>query len=66
MKMASMARAALVVAVILAARWGGAATLSDERVKAKVEALLGQMTLEEKVGQLTQIGGGSFPPGNKP
>jgi len=41
------------------------APLTDEQVKAKVEALLGQMTLEEKVGQLTQIAGGLFP-GAKP
>jgi beta-glucosidase len=42
------------------------ARLTDEQVKAKVEALLAQMTLEEKIGQLTQIGGGPFPPGGKP
>jgi beta-glucosidase len=35
------------------------------QVKARVEALLGPMTLEEKVGQLTQIAGGLFP-GVKP
>jgi beta-glucosidase len=39
---------------------------SEEQVKARVEALLGKMTLDEKIGQLTQIGGGSFPPGAKP
>jgi len=37
----------------------------DAQVKARVEALLGQMTLEEKVGQLNQIAGGLFP-GVKP
>jgi beta-glucosidase len=42
-----------------------AAPAADAQVKAKVEALLGQMTLEEKVGQLTQIAGGLFP-GAKP
>jgi beta-glucosidase len=40
--------------------------LSEEQVKTRVEALLGRMTLEEKIGQLTQIAGGSFPPGGKP
>ena len=40
--------------------------LSDAQVKTRVEALLGKMTLEEKIGQLTQIAGGPFPPGGKP
>ena len=34
---------------------------TDDSVKARVDALLRQMTLEEKVGQLTQIAGGLFP-----
>jgi beta-glucosidase len=38
---------------------------SDAQVEARVEALVGQMTIEEKVGQLTQIAGGLFP-GAKP
>jgi beta-glucosidase len=42
-----------------------AAKPTDAQVKAKVDALLGQMTLEEKIGQLTQIAGGLFP-GAKP
>jgi beta-glucosidase len=40
--------------------------LSDEQVADKVQALLGRMTLEEKVGQLTQISGASFMPGPRP
>jgi beta-glucosidase len=40
--------------------------LTDAQVAGKVEALLGRMTLEEKVGQLTQISGASFVPGPKP
>jgi beta-glucosidase len=38
---------------------------TDAQVKARVDALLGQMTIEEKVGQLTQVAGGLFP-GAKP
>ncbi len=41
------------------------APLTEKQVSAKVDALLAQMTLEEKVGQLTQIAGGLFP-GAKP
>lgn len=41
-------------------------TLSDTEVSARVEALLSQMSLDEKVGQLTQIGGADFIPGPKP
>lgn len=39
---------------------------SDAEVAAKVEAILGRMSLEEKIGQLTQIGGASFIPGSQP
>ena len=39
---------------------------SDAEVAARVDALLGQMSLEEKVGQLTQIGGADFIQGPKP
>jgi beta-glucosidase len=39
---------------------------SEAEVAARVEALLEQMSLEEKVGQLTQIGGLPFLPGPKP
>ncbi len=42
-----------------------AAPLTDAQLSARVEALLARMTLEEKVGQLTQIAGGLFP-GAKP
>ena len=38
---------------------------SDAEVAARVEALLGQMSLEEKIGQLTQVSGASFFPGPK-
>jgi len=34
--------------------------LSEAEVAARVEALVGRMSLEEKIGQLTQIGGLSF------
>lgn len=43
-----------------------AAILSDTEVSNRVEALLGKMSLEEKVGQLTQVGGADFMPGPKP
>jgi len=39
---------------------------SEAEVVARVEALMGRMSLEEKIGQLTQIGGLSFFPGPKP
>ena len=39
---------------------------SDAQVGARVEALLGQMTLEEKIGQLSQAGGISFDGGPSP
>jgi beta-glucosidase len=39
--------------------------LSDGEVNERVEALLGRMSLEEKVGQLNQVGGASFAPGPK-
>ena len=39
---------------------------SDAKVKARVDALLAQMTLEEKVGQLTQAGGIAFGGGPGP
>jgi Beta-glucosidase-related glycosidases len=40
--------------------------LSDAEVAARVEALLARMSLEEKVGQLAQIGGASFVVGPAP
>ena len=39
---------------------------SEAEVAERVEALLGRMSLAEKVGQLTQIGGADFIPGPKP
>lgn len=39
---------------------------SASEVAARVEALLGRMSLEEKIGQLNQVGGASFFPGPKP
>jgi len=67
--MRAMKWTAVAAAGLLAAASSGAfaqtAPIPDDRVKARVEALLAQMTLEEKVGQLTQIAGGLFP-GAKP
>jgi beta-glucosidase len=39
---------------------------SETEVSKRVEALLGRMSLTEKIGQLTQIGGASFMPGPNP
>jgi beta-glucosidase len=39
---------------------------SEAEVAARVETLIGRMSLEEKIGQLTQVGGASFFPGSKP
>ncbi len=39
---------------------------SEAEVAARVEAILGRMSLAEKVGQLTQIGGLPFLPGPRP
>ncbi|MCL4271127.1 MAG: beta-glucosidase BglX [Anaerolineales bacterium] len=36
---------------------------TDKQVSAKVEALLKKMSLEEKIGQLNQVGGAAFSPG---
>ena len=44
----------------------GPARLTDQQVAAKVEGLLKNMTLEEKIGQLTQIPGGMMPSPVKP
>jgi beta-glucosidase len=45
---------------------GAAPVLSEAEVAARVEALLGRMSLEEKIGQLTQIGAASWVQGPKP
>src|ERR1700690_4189027 len=43
------------------------AQLSDSQVAGRGEALLGQMTLDEKIGQITQVGPGAIGPnGPKP
>ena len=67
--MRAMKWTAVAAAGLLAAAASGAfaqtAPIPDDQVKARVEALLAQMTLEEKVGQLTQVAGGLFP-GAKP
>ncbi len=39
---------------------------SESEVATRVEALLGRMSLEDKIGQLNQVGGASFFPGPKP
>lgn len=44
----------------------GAAVLSDAEVTARVEALIGQLSLADKIGQLTQIGAADFIPGPQP
>ena len=41
-------------------------TISEAEVTARVEAILGRLSLEEKVGQLTQIAGAPFFPGPEP
>jgi beta-glucosidase len=63
MKRIAVAAAGLLVAASEAL--AQPAPLTDRQVSARVEALLAPMTLEEKVGQLTQIAGGLFP-GVKP
>ncbi|HEX9190160.1 MAG TPA: beta-glucosidase BglX [Vicinamibacteria bacterium] len=63
----SSPRTCLAAALLLgaAAPFAAASPPDDAQVKARVEALLARMTVEEKVGQLTQIAGGLFP-GAKP
>ena len=38
---------------------------TESEVAARVEALLGRMSLAEKIGQLNQVGGADFAPGPK-
>jgi len=63
-------KASLPTALLLAASLAGAqqaaAPPSDAQVKSRVDALLGQMTLEDKVGQLSQAAGISFGGGPAP
>jgi beta-glucosidase len=40
--------------------------ISEAEVARRVETLMGRMSLEEKIGQLTQISGATFFPGPKP
>jgi len=40
--------------------------LSEAEVAKRVEAILGRLSLDEKIGQLTQLGGADFNPGPKP
>jgi len=51
---------ALLLAASAAAAQPVSSPPSDAQVKARVDALLGQMTLEDKVGQLSQAAGISF------
>ncbi len=44
----------------------GAAASVPSKVAERVEALLGRMSLEEKIGQLNQVGGADFAPGPRP
>jgi beta-glucosidase len=55
----STSRLSWVAGLLLTAAAVPAATLTDAQVEQKAAALLGQMTLAEKVGQLTQVG--AFP-----
>ena len=48
------------------ARSVGGDKLLEAEIEVRVEALMERMSLEEKIGQLTQIGGASFFPGPKP
>ena len=64
-------RQLLATALLLLAGGTGAAAQpavgpTDAQVKQRVDALLAQMTLEEKVGQLEQISGATFIPGSRP
>ena len=61
--MRTRTRTAIAIGVALAGSPGVLAqpAPTDAQVRTRVDALLAQMTLEEKVGQLTQIAGGLFP-----
>jgi beta-glucosidase len=57
-----MSRSRLVVILVLLFAWSAftqAQQLSDQEIESRVNALLKQMTLEEKAGQLTQFAGTS-------
>ena len=55
---------ALLVSAAATAQQPPAAGISDVEVNQRVESLLQQMTLEEKIGQITQIGPGPIGPEN--
>ncbi|HVO11463.1 MAG TPA: beta-glucosidase BglX [Vicinamibacteria bacterium] len=57
-----LAAAAFLVFAAVAAQAQPAAPPTDAQVRARVDALVARMTLEEKIGQLTQISGASFFP----
>lgn len=48
-----------------ARKFGTTSALSEAEVNKRVDALLAKMSLEEKVGQLNQVGGAEFAPGPK-
>jgi beta-glucosidase len=52
--------------VAVAAAQAAPPALSEAEVAARVEALLGRMSIQEKIGQLTQVGAFPFLPGPKP
>ena len=54
----------LLISITSIAQQPSAATLSDAQVRERVESLLKQMTLQEKIGQITQIGPWPVPPEN--
>jgi beta-glucosidase len=43
----------------------GSTILTEAEVSARVDAILAKLSLSDKIGQLTQVGGGSFAPGPK-
>jgi beta-glucosidase len=54
------------VGLVVGAMAGTAAVPSDAEVAARVETILGRMSLEEKIGQLTQLGAAPFLKGPNP
>ena len=56
----------LLAGTIVSATAQAAPVPSDAEVAARVDALLGRMSLEEKIGQLTQLAGGEWDHGPKP
>jgi beta-glucosidase len=56
----------LVAGTIVSATAQAATMPTDAEVAARVEAVLGRMSLDEKIGQLTQLAGGAWDQGPKP